>query len=167
MATVWSWVARARKRLTRWRCAQIIWITTRRFRHDHNGVPITVSHRPNVSAMSAEGVNHHVDDRATRRHAWVTLLSPVGCPHVDLHVIRGHAPPGEHASLTMEQPDGHAGSSVRVQRAILRVKRLGLIDLTPLRTFTRPELLAFQAALRSWPRRASDRGESRNFLGAA
>ena len=29
------------------------------------------------------------------------------------------------------------------------MKRLGLIDLTPLRTFTRPELLAFQAALRS------------------
>jgi hypothetical protein len=43
----------------------------------------------------------------------------------------------------------HRVPSVRVQRAVHRVKHLGLIDLTPLRTFTRTELVDFQAALRS------------------
>jgi uncharacterized protein YeaO (DUF488 family) len=37
----------------------------------------------------------------------------------------------------------------RVRRAVHRVKHLRLIDLTPLRTFTRAELVEFQAALRS------------------
>jgi hypothetical protein len=36
-----------------------------------------------------------------------------------------------------------------VRRAVHNVKDLGLADLTPLRTFTRAELVEFQTALRS------------------
>ena len=40
-------------------------------------------------------------------------------------------------------------ASLRVRRAVHRVKHLGVVDLAPLRTFTPTELIEFQAALRS------------------
>jgi hypothetical protein len=70
--------------------------------------------------------------RSQRRAAWEVLVDEI---RVGPNRARGVS--------------GGGTASLRVRRAVHNVKDLGLADLTPLRTFTRPELVEFQAALRS------------------
>jgi hypothetical protein len=71
--------------------------------------------------------------RSQRRAAWEVLVDEIRL--------------GPNRARGMS---GGGIASLRVRRAVHHVKDLGLADLTPLRTFTRAELVEFQAALRSY-----------------
>jgi hypothetical protein len=119
------WVkARARAHPTRWLRVRINWITAWGSRHE--GVPEVI-----------------------RGHTRLALRARCTTDRYPGLVTGGSS--SRLASRRSEWPSDrdHRVPSVRVQRAVHGVKHLGLIDLTPLRTFTRTELVDFQAALRS------------------